>query len=244
MRSHDPFLTLRGVGAAYGPIQALHSIDLEVGKGELVVVLGPNGAGKSTLTKAIVGLLRVTGEIELEGSRLDGRNAHELIRFGVALVPEGRGIFAPMTVDENLELGAYSRSRQAGRSAVERTRSRVFDLFPRLSERRRQVAGTLSGGEQQMLALGRALMGDPRLLLLDEPSLGLAPRVVGEILRALADLNSGGLSVLLVEQKAPLALEIAHRAYVLRSGRVAASLDPEDPASRERLKDLYLGAGL
>ena len=217
---------------------ALQATDLSVETGELVAVLGPNGAGKSTLLRSIMGLVRgSSGTVAFEGTRIDTLPTAARAGRGVVLVPEGRGIFGPMTVEENLLLGGY-----LGRDAIaiKQRRERVFALFPRLAERLRQVAGSMSGGEQQMLAIGRALMAGPRLLMLDEPSLGLAPRLAAEILAALGLLNREGLGILLVEQKAPLALRLAKRVYVLSVGRVVAETTPDRLATRADLARLYL----
>jgi len=237
LEPQPPVLAARGLSARYGQVQALAPIDFEVGAGELVAVLGPNGAGKSTLLRAILGLVATGGEVRFMGSGLPRRNPVAVASRGVVLVPEGRGIFGPMTVLENLELGAY----RLGRDARERERrfARVYELFPRLKERLGQVAGSMSGGEQQMLAIGRALMADPKILLLDEPSLGLAPRVTEEILETLRVLNRAGLPVVLVEQRAPSALKLAHRAYLLSLGRLAAVIDPREVQSHEQLAQYY-----
>jgi branched-chain amino acid transport system ATP-binding protein len=234
--SAPPTLVIEGLSARYGYVEALHSADMRVEDREFVAVLGPNGAGKSTLMRAIMGLVENRGTVRFFGRPLPRRSPEACAARGVVLVPEGRGIFGPMTVAENLELGAYLlRSR----GELERRRARVFDLFPRLKERLGQAAGSLSGGEQQMLAIGRALMAEPKLLMLDEPSLGLAPRVVEEILSILGALNAAGLPILLVEQKAPLALKLARRAYLLSVGRVMAEIDPRTVASHEEIAAHY-----
>ncbi len=235
--SAAPVLAAKGLSARYGQVQALAPLDFEVGPGELVAVLGPNGAGKSTLLRAILGLVATGGEVSFMGSVLPRRNPVAVASKGVVLVPEGRGIFGPMTVAENLELGAWSLA--GGRTAREQRMSRVFDLFPRLKERLEQTAGSMSGGEQQMLAIGRALMADPKILLLDEPSLGLAPRVTEEILETLGVLNRAGLPVVLVEQRAPSALKLANRAYLLSLGRLAAVIDPREVQSHDQLAQYY-----
>jgi branched-chain amino acid transport system ATP-binding protein len=232
-----PALEIRHLSASYGRVEALHDINLTVADGEFVAVLGPNGAGKSTLLRAIMGIVVNSGEVRFRGVALPRASPHACVARGVVLVPEGRGIFAPMTAAENLELGAYLLSDAA---EFERRRARVFELFPRLRERLRQVAGSLSGGEQQMLAVGRALMADPKMLLLDEPSLGLAPRVVEEILGTLAVLNRAGLPIVLVEQKAPLALRLTTRAYLLSVGRLIAEVDPRTLASHDEIARYYL----
>jgi branched-chain amino acid transport system ATP-binding protein len=232
-----PTLEIEGLSARYGHVEALHGADLRVEDREFVAVLGPNGAGKSTLMRAIMGLVENRGRVRFRGRALPRRAPELCAARGVVLVPEGRGIFGPMTVAENLELGAYLLR---GKAEFERRRERVFTLFPRLKERLGQVAGSLSGGEQQMLAIGRALMAEPKLLMLDEPSLGLAPRVVEEILSILGALNREGLPILLVEQKAPLALELARRAYLLSVGRVMAEIDPRTVSSYDEIAAHYL----
>ncbi len=225
-------LTVEGLRAGYGAVEALHGVSLRVEPGEIVALLGANGAGKSTTLRAISGLVRPTaGEIRLDGEPLSGVPSHGIVARGLVQVPEGRRLFATLTVRENLEMGAFTRRDAAG---VEESRRLVHRLFPVLSERERQLAGTLSGGEQQMLAIGRALLAKPRILLLDEPSLGLSPILVRTILAALAEINAAGVTVLLVEQNARAALRLAHRAYVLVTGRVAL----EGPA-----KDLLDGPG-
>jgi len=216
-------LEIRRLSARYGRVEALHDISLSVADGEFVALLGPNGAGKSTLMRAVMGLVANTGEVSFRGQALPRQSPDLCVARGVVLVPEGRGIFAPMTVAENLDLGAYLLEDAA---EFKSRREQVFALFPRLRERLSQVAGSLSGGEQQMLAVGRALMAAPKILLLDEPSLGLAPKVIDEILGTLALLNKEGLTIMLVEQKAPLALRLTGRAYLLSLGRLIAEIDP------------------
>jgi branched-chain amino acid transport system ATP-binding protein len=232
-----PLLELRDVEARYGPVQALRGVSLEVAEGEIVAVLGANGAGKTTTLRAVSGTVRRTGEILFAGKRLP--SAPEAVaRQGVAHVPEGRGTFAELSVRDNLRLGAYTRR---GRDSREDLR-RVYAFFPRLEERLDQQAGTLSGGEQQMLALGRAMMARPRLLLLDEPSLGLAPLVVKEIFATLARMNGEeGVTVVVVEQNAHLALAASARAYVLEVGRVAVSGPSEELRRAESVRKSYLG---
>ncbi len=237
-RTNAHFLSVERLSAHYGHVEALRPIDLHVGEGELIAVLGPNGAGKSTLMKAIVGLIPTSGRVSFRGSDVPRRDAAAAAALGIVLVPEGRGIFAPMTVQENLELGAYLLSEK---EEFARRLERVLTLFPRLKERMTQTAGSLSGGEQQMLAIGRALMAEPQILLLDEPSLGLAPRIIEEILQKLRELNRAGLSIVLVEQKAPLVLKIAHRAYLLSVGAIAAEIDPTVIKSHDELAGFYLG---
>jgi branched-chain amino acid transport system ATP-binding protein len=230
-------LDVKQLSARYGRVEALHDVSLSVGAGEFVAVLGPNGAGKSTLMRAIMGLIANSGEVTFRGAALPRQAPNACVAQGVVLVPEGRGIFAPMTVAENLELGAYLLN---DRAEFERRRTRVFGLFPRLRERLGQIAGSLSGGEQQMLAVGRALMADPKILLLDEPSLGLAPKVTEEILSTLALLNKEGLPIILVEQKAPLALRLTTRAYLLSLGRLIAEIDPRTIKSHDEIARYYL----
>ena len=230
-------LEVRQLSARYGRVEALHDLSLSVADGEFVAVLGPNGAGKSTLMRAIMGLVANSGDVSFRGAALPRQSPDTCVARGVVLVPEGRGIFAPMTVAENLELGAYLLNDSA---EFERRQARVFNLFPRMRERFGQVAGSLSGGEQQMLAVGRALMADPKILLLDEPSLGLGPKVIDEILSTLALLNKEGLPIVLVEQKAPLALRLSNRAYLLSVGRLIAEIDPRTIKSHDELARYYL----
>ena len=233
-----PLLELRGVAARYGSLQALHGIDLSVGEGEIVAVLGANGAGKTTTLRAISGTVRATGSIVFAGERL-ARRPEAVARAGIAHVPEGRGTFTQLSVDENLRLGAHVRR---DRAAVKADHDRVLERFPGLADRRGQAAGTLSGGEQQQLALARALMQQPRLLLLDEPSLGLAPRVVADFFRVVGELNEQeGLSVLVVEQNANLALASSSRAYVLEVGRVAVAGKSVELQRHESVRRSYLG---
>jgi branched-chain amino acid transport system ATP-binding protein len=233
-----PLLELRGVAARYGPRQALHGIDLTVGEGEIVAVLGANGAGKTTTLRAISGTVRTSGDLVFAGQRLP-RRPESVARTGVAHVPEGRGTFAQLSVDENLRLGAHVRH---GRREIKADRERVLRRFPILAERRRQQAGTLSGGEQQQLALARALMQRPRLLLLDEPSLGLAPLVVSQLYEIVRELNAeDGLSVLVVEQNARVALASSSRAYVLEVGRVAVDGPSAALQRHPSIRRSYLG---
>ncbi len=240
MQNATPLLAVEGLSARYGNVEALHATNLTVARGELVAVLGPNGAGKSTLLRAIMGLTTGNGTVRFNGEPLPRGDARAVAAQGVILVPEGRGIFGPMTVRENLDLGAYMLGRQRGEIAARL--ERVFALFPRLQHRQPQLAGSLSGGEQQMLAIGRALMAGPKLLLLDEPSLGLAPRLAAEILETLGGLNRDGLGILLVEQRAPLALKLAKRAYLLSVGRVVAEVTPDQIASPHDLARYYFAA--
>jgi branched-chain amino acid transport system ATP-binding protein len=227
---------------AYGAIKALDGVSFGVPKGKIVALLGANGSGKTTALRAIAGLAAPRGgRILFEGRELRGRPTHAIIRAGIALVPEGRRIFANLTVSENLQLGAYWRRDQQAR---QRDLDLIYDTFPRLAERRRQAAGTLSGGEQQMLAVGRALMSRPRLLLLDEPSLGLAPLLVKEVFRIITLLNQRGVTILLVEQNAAAALTIAHHGYVLETGRMVLEGSGAELLSHPHLRQAYLGDGL
>jgi len=235
----DALLELEGVEARYGPVKALHGVSLTVGKGEIVAVLGANGAGKTTTLRAISGTVRRSGEIRFAGKSIVRRHPETVARLGIAHVPEGRGTLSELSVGENLRLGAYTRRNRA---SIREDESRILALFPWLGERRGQRAGTLSGGEQQMLALARALMLRPKLVLLDEPSLGLAPKVVAEIFRIVVELNEReGLAVLVVEQNAVLALEAAARAYVLEVGRVALEGDSAELRRNESIRRSYLG---
>ena len=234
-----PMLKIDDINVYYGAIHALKGISLEVDEGEIVTLIGANGAGKSTTLRTISGLLKPkTGGIVFQGQDIAGVPAHEIVKRGISQVPEGRRIFAEMTVMENLDLGAFTRKDKDGIAADLR---HVFELFPRLEERRDQVAGTLSGGEQQMLAMGRALMSRPKLLLLDEPSMGLAPLLIREIFNIIVDINKSGTTVLLVEQNANMALSIASRAYVLETGRITLSGSAAELAASEEVKKAYLG---
>jgi len=232
-------LELHDVHSFYGNIEALKGISLTVDKGEIVTLIGANGAGKTTTLRTITGLIKPRqGTVILEGEDLTKFKAHEIVYKGIAMVPEGRGIFARLTVAENLDMGAYSRNDKEG---IREDLERVYELFPRLKERRNQVAGTLSGGEQQMLAMGRALMARPRLLLLDEPSMGLAPVLVELIFDTIVDINKQGTTILLVEQNALMALSIAHRGYVLRTGEIALDDTAENLRNNEMVQKTYLG---
>jgi branched-chain amino acid transport system ATP-binding protein len=232
-------LEVRGLKVSYGGIEAVKGIDLKVGQAELVTLIGANGAGKSTTLKALAGLLRpAAGSIHYNGVDITARPACELVGQGLALVPEGRGVFGRLTVEENLAMGAYSRRDRTGIAA---DRDRVYGLLPRLAERRRQRAGTLSGGEQQMLALGRALMSRPRLLLLDEPSMGLAPLIVQTIFETIRAIAAEGVTLLLVEQNAKLALETCHRGYVMESGLIALADDASRLLVNPQVRQAYLG---
>ncbi|MGE5484461.1 MAG: ABC transporter ATP-binding protein [Ignavibacteriales bacterium] len=224
----------------YGNVHALKGISLTVGESEIVTLLGANGAGKSTTLRAISGLVKPSsGKILLGKTTLNDVPAHEIVRSGISQAPEGRKIFSTLTVDENLTLGAYVRLKD--RKAVEQSRSRVFELFPRLLERRNQLGGTLSGGEQQMLAIGRALMASPSVLLLDEPSLGLAPLLVKSIFETIKEINRQGVTIVLVEQNARAALKLAHRAYVMETGKIALSGTAAELLKDERVRKAYLG---
>jgi branched-chain amino acid transport system ATP-binding protein len=231
-------LEIRGLQVRYGGIRAVKGIDLEVAAGELVCLIGANGAGKSSTLRAISGLAPTApGSIRFDGRDLAGIPAFARARAGLVMVPEGRGVFAQLSVEENLAMGAYARA-DAG---VASDRARVFEVFPRLAERRRQTAGTLSGGEQQMLAIGRALMSRPKLLALDEPSMGLAPIAAQKILQVIRDINRTGVTVLLVEQNARNALALAHRAYVMESGEITLSGEARALLADPRVREAYLG---
>lgn len=232
-------LKINNIDTCYGSIQALHSVSLEVNNGEIVTLIGANGAGKTTTLRAISGMIiPAAGTIEFDGQDITRTPPHQLVRRGLSHVPEGRGIFANLTVAENLDLGAYARH---DRKAVEADRDRALTLFPRVKERLKQVAGTLSGGEQQMVAIARALLARPKLLLLDEPSLGLAPQLVQLIFSIIREINAQGVTVLLVEQNAHMALAVAHRAYVLQTGSICKSGIAKDLLSDPDIKKAYLG---
>jgi len=231
-------LEARGLEVSYGGIRAVKGIDLQVGEGELVSLIGANGAGKSSTLRAICGLLPArAGRILFAGEDVARLQTHELPRRGLVMVPEGRGVFAQLTVAENLAMGAYAR----GDGEVALDLERQFETFPRLKERRTQVAGTLSGGEQQMLAIARALMARPRLLLLDEPSMGLAPRLVAKIFEIVRDIAARGVTILLVEQNARLALEVAQRGYVMESGSIGLAGEARSLLENPRVREAYLG---
>ena len=235
----EPMLKIDNIDVYYGAIHALKGIGLEVNEGEIVTLIGANGAGKSTTLRTISGLLKPkAGSITFLGQNIAGVRAHEIVKKGISQVPEGRRVFAEMTVMENLDLGAFVRKDKAG---IQQDLKHVFELFPRLEERKNQSAGTLSGGEQQMLAMGRALMSRPKLLLLDEPSMGLAPLLIKEIFNIIVDINKSGTTVLLVEQNANMALSIANRAYVLETGRITLSDKAQDLAASEDVRKAYLG---
>jgi branched-chain amino acid transport system ATP-binding protein len=230
-------LEVKGLEVHYGGIRAVKGIDLEVKEGELVCLIGANGAGKTTTLKAICRLIPSAGTIAYNGNDVSKAKVHELPRKGLVMVPEGRGIFPQLTVEENLAMGAYARG------GGDRGTEKQYATFPRLKERRLQVAGTLSGGEQQMLALARALMSEPKLLLLDEPSMGLAPMMVTRIFDVVRDIASRGVTILLVEQNALLALEISHRGYVMESGEIALSGPSRELLVNPRVREAYLGEG-
>jgi branched-chain amino acid transport system ATP-binding protein len=237
-----PLLEVKDLCVAYGKVEALHHVSLRVEAGQIVTVIGPNGAGKTTLLSALMGLLpHSAGEICFQGSPLGAVEVERLVGDGVALVPEKRELFGEMSVEDNLQLGAFLRRRMGHRDVD--ALDEVYGIFPRLRERRRQLAATLSGGERQMLAVGRALMGKPRLLMLDEPSLGLAPLIVREIFRVLGDLRRNGVSILLVEQNARAALRLADYGYVLEMGEVAMAGESGDLAGNSRVVESYLGLG-
>ncbi len=236
-------LTIKNLHTKYGPIPVLKNISLHVRQGEIVALIGTNGAGKTTLLTTISGLIRpVEGMITFNDIPITQKSPAEIVALGLSQVPEGRQIFSPLTVEENLELGAYQRSSKNGKKAVENDLEAVYNLFPRLKERRKQVAGTLSGGEQQMLAIGRAFMAKPKMLLLDEPSLGLAPKLVDSIMNTIVALNrEQALTILIVEQNAKKALSISHRAYVLETGKVVLQGSSEELLEDSEIKRAYLG---
>ncbi|HEY5581279.1 MAG TPA: ABC transporter ATP-binding protein [Rhodoferax sp.] len=243
LHKNEVILDVRSLRVAYGKVEALHDVSLTIRRGEIVTVIGPNGAGKTTLLASLMGLLPATGEIVYMG-HLQGREreVESLVRQGMTLVPEKRELFAEMSVEDNLLLGAFDRYRSGHRDQME-TMDEVFELFPRLEERRIQLACTLSGGERQMLAMGRALMAKPKLLMLDEPSLGLAPLVIKEIFRIIAELKQTGVAILLVEQNARAALQIADYGYVLETGEVSLSGPSAELAADPRVIEAYLGLG-
>lgn len=239
MKGMRPMLKVKNLNVYYGGIYALKNVNLEINQGEIVTLIGANGAGKTSTLRAISGLIPYkSGIIEFKGKALKGVPAYKLVYEGMGHVPEGRKIFANLTVMENLELGAYSRK---DKHKVKEEYASIFEKFPRLEERKLQLAGTLSGGEQQMLAIGRALMSKPELLLLDEPSMGLAPIIVKGIFEIIKEINQGGTTILLVEQNANMALSIAHRAYVLETGNIVTSGAAKDLMNNEDIKKAYLG---
>jgi branched-chain amino acid transport system ATP-binding protein len=230
-------LKVDNINVYYDAIHAIKGVSLEVGEGEVVTLIGANGAGKSTILNTISGLLRSkTGEMSFMGERIDNMPPHKIVERGLAHVPEGRRIFMQMTVQENLDMGAFTQSTQ-----INETLEHVFKLFPRMKERRKQIAGTLSGGEQQMLAIGRALMSQPKLLMLDEPSMGLAPILVEQIFEIIEELHREGSTILLVEQNARMALSVADRAYVLETGKIALTGTGEELAQSDDIRRAYLG---
>jgi branched-chain amino acid transport system ATP-binding protein len=234
-------LDVRNLNVHYGAVHALQGVTLEVKTGEIVTLLGSNGAGKSTTLRAISGMIKPSGgTITFDGKSIAGLAPHGVVKRGIAHAPEGRGIFANLTVEENLKIGAFVRSDTDG---IQADTEKVFGLFPRLLERRKQLGATLSGGEQQMLSIGRALLARPRLLLLDEPSLGLAPQIVKTIFQIIRDINAGGTTILLVEQNAAMALDLAHRGYVLEVGRIALADDARTLAASDAVRKAYLGVG-
>jgi len=237
----NALLELTRVEIAYGGIHAVKGVDLHVDEGELVCLIGTNGAGKTTTLKGITGLQPVkAGAIKYAGENVTGSPAFQLVRKGLAMVPEGRGVFGALTIEENLAMGAYIRN---DRAAIREDIERVFELFPRLKERRRQTAGTLSGGEQQMLAMGRALMSRPKLLLLDEPSMGLAPLMVQKVFETVLKVSGEGVTILLIEQNAKLALEVSNRGYVMESGEITLSGDAKKLLHDPAVRAAYLGEG-
>lgn len=231
-------LKVNDINVYYGGIHAIKGVSFDVNEGEIVTLIGANGAGKSTILKTVSGLLKSkTGSVEFLGKNLQNIPAHKIVSEGLAQVPEGRRIFLTMSVEENLEMGAYTK----GNKGIPEDLARVYEQFPRLKERRKQVAGTLSGGEQQMLAMGRALMSHPKLLMLDEPSMGLAPILVDQIFEIIKDLHKAGTTILLVEQNAQMALSIADRAYVLETGKVTLSGTGKELAMSDEIRKAYLG---
>jgi len=233
-------LEANGISVSYGKIEAVRDVSLRLDAGQIVTVIGPNGAGKSSLLKALIGALPYGGNVVFAGSNSNQRTLEDRVDSGLFLVPEERALFAELTVEENLALGAFSRRRE-GAAVLAEAREDIYALFPRLKERHRQLAGTLSGGERQMLALGRALIGKPKLLMLDEPSLGLAPRIVRDIFRTIVGLGERGVSLLVVEQNARAAMQIADYCYVMEQGRIALEGPPADLESDKRIVTSYLG---
>ncbi|MBF1163659.1 MAG: ABC transporter ATP-binding protein [Dechloromonas agitata] len=243
LHDNEVILDVKNLRVAYGKVEALHEVSLTIRRGEIVTVIGPNGAGKTTLLSALMGLLPSDGDIVYMGQlQKHERSVEHLVRHGMTLVPEKRELFAEMSVEDNLLLGAFDRYRTGHRDEME-TMDEVFELFPRLEERRAQLAGTLSGGERQMLAMGRALMAKPKLLMLDEPSLGLAPLIIKEIFRTISALKETGVAILLVEQNARAALQISDYGYVLETGEVKLSGPSAELAADPRVIEAYLGLG-
>jgi branched-chain amino acid transport system ATP-binding protein len=235
----DIMLEVKDLHVAYGAIKAIHGVSLSVPRGRIVTLIGANGAGKTTTLRAISGMVRAaSGSITLNSKNITGLPSHQMVHLGMAHAPEGRGIFANLSVEENLELGAFIRT---DKQAIAQDREKALTLFPRIRERLKQNAGTLSGGEQQMLAIARALMARPSLLLLDEPSLGLAPQIVQTIFKIIRDINATGTTILLVEQNAHMALNVAHHAYVLETGTITMSGPAKDLAASDEVRKAYLG---
>jgi branched-chain amino acid transport system ATP-binding protein len=240
MSDVTPILEIKDLVSSYGSIQALKGISLKINKGEIVSLLGSNGAGKSTLMKSILGMVHIdSGSIVYQGGELVGVPSHKIIPKGISLVPEGRKIFVDVSVENNLEIGTFFRKREKSRD--KELMDMVFEIFPRLYERRTQLGGTLSGGEQQMLAVGRAIMSDPTLLMLDEPSMGLAPLVVAEVFKVIKRVNEMGITVLLVEQNANMALKISNRAYLMTTGKIVLEDSGENLLKSGALTEAYLG---
>ena len=234
----DTILKVDNINVYYGNIHAVKGVSFTVNEGEIVTLIGANGAGKSTTLKTVSGLLKPrSGDVLYKGKSIKGVRAHKIVEAGLAQVPEGRHVFLHMTVEENLDMGAYTQPA----STIAPNKEKVFELFPRLKERRKQLAGTMSGGEQQMLAMGRALISHPKLLMLDEPSMGLAPILVGQIFAIIRELHQSGTTILLVEQNAEMALQVADRAYVLESGKIALSGTGRELAESDSIKKAYLG---
>lgn len=237
----ENIMKITNLSSSYGNIKALKSIDIEINKGEIVSLLGANGAGKSTLMKSILGMVHIDeGSILYKGQELVGKKSHEIVPMGISLVPEGRKIFIELSVEKNLEIGTFFRKRPPERD--KELLDMVYKVFPRLYERRNQLGGTLSGGEQQMLAMGRALMSHPKTILMDEPSMGLSPKLVKEIFSIIRKLHEQGITILLVEQNAKMALSIADRAYVLETGRITMEGDAKELLNNEQVRKAYLGA--
>ncbi len=234
-----PMLEVRDLSVRYGAIEALHGLSINVAQGQIVTLIGCNGAGKSTTLRSISGLLRPSkGQVMFEGKPISGMAPHQIVRLGIAQAPEGRGIFSNLTVEENLDMGAFARKDH---DQIAKDRERALTLFPRVRERLKQNAGTLSGGEQQMLAIARALMARPRLLLLDEPSLGLAPQIVQTIFKIIREINESGTTILLVEQNAHMALDVAHYGYVIEVGRIVMQDTGKSLAKSDEVRKAYLG---
>ena len=240
MGQRETVLDISGLHSSYGMIKAIKDINIHVDKGELVSLLGANGAGKSTLLKSIIGMVHIeSGSVKYQGEELVGRKSHEIIPMGISIVPEGRKIFADATVMENLAIGSYTRA--ADKALDQKILDQVFEFFPRLAERKGQMGGTLSGGEQQMLAIGRAMMSDPKLLLLDEPSMGLAPLVVEQVFNIIEKLKQTGITSLLRRQKNRERIKVRDRSYMLNTGKIVGELDASDGASQDALLEVYLG---